>query len=231
MTHISIGNQVQNFYNLNPFPGPYTVEGFNYNNRYIELIQSYVESADTVLDIGCGTGLVTNSLATKNKKTTVTGIDFSENSINYAKKFAEENGINNVQFECCDLFDYRCTPCDIVICQSVLTHINEVNCAVKLIDSFVKPNGIVLVSVFHPWGKLLKKFVSIDYKNKRLKQDQEENPYENTISVDEICKLFFNYNVEEIMPSWHNRFVAVNALLNSRNGGLAMYAFRKKYER
>lgn len=44
----------------------------------------------SIIDFGCGPGLYTNRLA---KYTRVTGIDFSENSINYAVNTARENNL------------------------------------------------------------------------------------------------------------------------------------------
>ncbi|WP_297091181.1 class I SAM-dependent methyltransferase [uncultured Draconibacterium sp.] len=44
-----------------------------------------------ILDLGCGPGLYSTLLAEKGHK--VTGVDFSQSSIGYAKKKAEENGL------------------------------------------------------------------------------------------------------------------------------------------
>jgi len=46
-----------------------------------------------ILDLGCGPGLYAERFAIKGHK--VTGIDFSENSIKYAKKSAAENNLNH----------------------------------------------------------------------------------------------------------------------------------------
>lgn len=63
-----------------------------------------------VIDFGCGPGLYTSSFAQKG--ITVTGVDFSENSLSYAKKYAEENSLtveyvkqNYLEFETDDKFD------------------------------------------------------------------------------------------------------------------------------
>lgn len=45
-----------------------------------------------ILDLGCGPGLYSEIFATEGHK--VTGVDFSENSINYAKEEAEKKGLN-----------------------------------------------------------------------------------------------------------------------------------------
>ena len=45
-----------------------------------------------ILDLGCGPGLYTQQIAQKGHQ--VTGVDFSENSINYAREQAKANGLN-----------------------------------------------------------------------------------------------------------------------------------------
>lgn len=78
----------------------------------INWIVSYfnVNNQTTIADFGCGPGLYVNRLASQGAK--VTGIDFSSNSINYAKKVADEEGLdvhyfvkNYLEFQTDDRFD------------------------------------------------------------------------------------------------------------------------------
>ncbi len=50
------------------------------------------DAGKTHIDLGCGPGLYVSRLAVKGINTT--GLDFSENSVNYARKYAEENSLN-----------------------------------------------------------------------------------------------------------------------------------------
>jgi len=54
--------------------------------------QFKVGTGTKIADFGCAVGLYTNALAEKGA--TVTGIDFSENSLNYAKQAAADKGLN-----------------------------------------------------------------------------------------------------------------------------------------
>ncbi|MGE5222500.1 MAG: SAM-dependent methyltransferase [Omnitrophica WOR_2 bacterium] len=54
---------------------------------------------DSILDMGCGPGLYTARLAAYRLK--VTGVDFSENSIQYAEQFARQNGLD-ISYRCQD---------------------------------------------------------------------------------------------------------------------------------
>lgn len=63
----------------------------------IELVSEFIldqanKSNINILDMGCGPGLYAEHFAKKGYS--VTGIDFSENSIKYAKQHAKENGLN-----------------------------------------------------------------------------------------------------------------------------------------
>ena len=80
--------------------------------RSAEWIVSHfgVNDKTTIADFGCGPGLYTARLAEQGA--TVTGIDFSENSIKYAKQVAEQKGLkinyvhtNYLDFESTQHFD------------------------------------------------------------------------------------------------------------------------------
>lgn len=98
-----------------------------------------------ILDVGCGGGMYAIPLAQKAKE--VVGIDASKNSIKYATLLKERLGIKNVEFHCCDLFDYKAfEEFDAAICVTVLMHIKELEGAVRKIGSFLKPNGLLILS-------------------------------------------------------------------------------------
>lgn len=55
-----------------------------------------IKETDIVLDIGCGTGRLSVPAAKKAQK--VIAIDASSNMLNYAKQYANEEGVNNLEF-------------------------------------------------------------------------------------------------------------------------------------
>jgi cyclopropane fatty-acyl-phospholipid synthase-like methyltransferase len=80
--------------------------------RSVEWIASHfnIEAGTKIVDFGCGPGLYTTMLA--KLQADVTGIDFSERSIQYAQKMAEKGGLNihyinrnYLEFETDDRFD------------------------------------------------------------------------------------------------------------------------------
>jgi 2-polyprenyl-3-methyl-5-hydroxy-6-metoxy-1,4-benzoquinol methylase len=225
-------DQIKEFYSKNPFPGNYSINHLmRYTNppknRYLKTISKYLSSGQRVLDIGCGTGLITNLFALQSDCYFI-GLDFSD-GIDYAKEFAYINNIQNVSFTKQDFFEYD-TECkekfDIIIAQSFVTHVPEYKKAFEKIQKHLAPGGTIILGVYNNYGKILKKIVKIKYFSQRLYQDQEQNPFEISFKNSEILKEFNRYNLKEIMPSIKNFAVELSALCNSKNGGLTMYIFK-----
>jgi trans-aconitate methyltransferase len=223
---------VQEFYNQIQFPGHYTIDGLSYHlpevrNPYLQLIDQQLTNNISVLDVGCGTGLISNLMALRYPKSHFTGIDFAD-SIEYADQFAQTNNIQNVKFNRIDFTQYSVTTqFDVVICQGVLHHIPDHVTSINKLNALVRPGGKLIVGLYHPWGKILKQFINIDYKNKTLFQDQEQNPYETTYTYNQVLQAFINFKFKTAYPVVVNRFIALPALINSRNGGLVTYVMEK----
>jgi len=73
-------------------------------DREVEhLISSGIlKPGDRVLDLGCGPGLYASRLAEKGLK--VTGVDISEGSLDYAREYAGEKGLD-IDYQCKNFFD------------------------------------------------------------------------------------------------------------------------------
>ncbi|MEE9557665.1 MAG: class I SAM-dependent methyltransferase [Candidatus Adiutricales bacterium] len=93
-----------------------SIDASSRNKRFIEcsvewIVFHFEVDKDTkIADFGCGPGLYTTMLAERGA--IVTGIDFSENSLKYAKQVAAEKGLNldyvltnYLDFEAKDSFD------------------------------------------------------------------------------------------------------------------------------
>lgn len=63
-----------------------------------------IDGETSLIDFGCGPGLYTSSFAKLGAK--VTGVDFSENSLNYAKGFAKDNGLD-ITYHQANYLDYE----------------------------------------------------------------------------------------------------------------------------
>lgn len=225
-------SDTKKFYDQLQFPGPYTTQQLSIHydivkNPYLNIIDLNIPVNSNVLDVGCGTGLISNLMAIRHPDCQFTGVDFAK-SINHAEMFAKENGIKNVRFINRDFLKFKPKEqYDAVICQGVLHHIPEHIEASKRIDSLIKPGGKLILGLYHPWGKILKKFINIDYKNKILYEDQELNPYETSFNLAQTKQLFPNYKLSTAYPGLINTLIPLHAFFNYRNGGLVTYILEK----
>lgn len=225
-------NAVKQFYNQLQFPGHYSAQSFELQceyitNPYLDLIDQQLGDNIQVLDVGCGTGLISNLFARRYSSSKFTGIDFA-NSVEYARLFAKQQQICNVQFEQIDFADFQTREkFDVVICQGVLHHMLDVDSASTKLAELVRPGGKLIVGLYHPWGKILKQFVKIDYKNSILHQDQEHHPHETSYSFDQVKRLFPGLCFKTAYPYTVNMFIALPSFFNYRNGGLVTYVLEK----
>lgn len=224
---------VSKFYDLIAFPGYYTIDdllgyGTPIENRYLRAIEENLKPSMTVLDAGCGTGLTTNLFALRNPSLKITGVDFS-NSVAWAKDFALRNNITNVEFLKHDLtahtFDQQY---DVVICQGVLHHIPDWPLALNNLINAVAPNGRLLLGLYHPFGKAVKKLFRINYGSDVLYLDQEKNPFELSFTYQQVADMVPGFKIVSAIPSVLNN-VAIPSFFNYRNGGLVIYTLERTH--
>lgn len=99
--------------------------------RYVADLQ-YIKDTDEVLDLGCGCGVGTSILAEKARL--VTGIDDSEESIDFAVKYWLRP--NNF-FVCKDCFDIT-EKYDVVIAHELIEHIRDTDRLFELFGSITR---------------------------------------------------------------------------------------------
>lgn len=224
--------QIKNFYSDLHFPGRYTqqdlefyeAEGVDINVYLREINKALGDNLD-VLDVGCGTGLVSNTFATLYPGSNFTGVDFS-NSIDYAKRVSKENKLTNTKWVKEDFLKVKLNKkYDVVICCGVLHHIPEYERALAKLKSLLKPGGTLLIALYNPLGKILKHVKKINYNSPTLFEDQENNPFELSFTKRAVLNMCSDLTFHRVEPSWCNHFVNFLALFNSSNGGLAIYTF------
>jgi 2-polyprenyl-3-methyl-5-hydroxy-6-metoxy-1,4-benzoquinol methylase len=223
--------EIKEFYSRLHFPGRYTIEDLKFyeeqgiHNIYLREINNYLNDDIEVLDVGCGTGLVSNLFAMK-YNSNFTSIDFSD-SVDYAKDFAYKNEIKNVTWIKDDFLNFSTDKkFDVIICCGVLHHIPEHEQALVKMKSMLKEDGILILAVYNRYGKILKRYFKIKYYNEVLYQDQENNPFELSFTHKEVVSMCRDLKFEAVTPSLANSLVDFRALFNSINGGLALYVFR-----
>ena len=222
---------VKEFYDRIQFPGAYTMEQLSayetpIANPYLRIIDEQISSGQTILDVGCGTGLVTNLLGLRHPTSRFTGIDFSQ-SIMVGRSFSYSHNLDNVCFLQQDVFDLDFKNYfDVVICQGVLHHIPNYHKALEILVNFVKPGGTLILGLYHPAGKIMKKIFQVDYGNDVLFQDQELNPFEISLTLDQIKESLEEFTLCRAYPRYLNNYW-IPSFLNYKNGGLVTYVLQK----
>jgi 2-polyprenyl-6-hydroxyphenyl methylase / 3-demethylubiquinone-9 3-methyltransferase len=96
-----------------------------------------------VLDVGCGGGLVSESLAVLGYQ--VNGIDLSEGAIEAARRHAQASGVS-VTYQVGSAYDLPVPDAtiDMVVVSDVLEHLHDLPAAVAQISRVLRPCGVVV---------------------------------------------------------------------------------------
>ena len=220
--------KIKNFYSRIKFPGDYTMEDLDYydlyQNNFLKLYVDAAKQSYNILEIGCGTGYITNLIALQNKKCTVDAIDFAD-SIDIAKAFSIQNNINNITYHKTNFLSYKTNKkYDLIISNGVLHHIPNLNKALDIINGYDTQR--LVLGVYNTYGKLYKKLLPIKYRSTLLYTDQECAPYEVNFTHTQMLKFFPNYTLHNSYPKFP--LVDLKNLFNYNNGGLTIYDFIRK---
>lgn len=102
-----------------------------------------------VLDVGCGGGILSESMAHRGAK--VTGIDLGEAPLGVARLHAEESGVEidyrNISVEA--LADQQAGGFDIVTCMEMLEHVPDPASVIQACSQLVRPGGYVFFSTLN----------------------------------------------------------------------------------
>lgn len=119
---------------------------------FARMMQEYldamrIDTAATVLDLGCGTGVVARTIAERPEFTgVVTGIDVSSDLAREATRLAAAEGVGGqVTFQTGDSrnLDLQDTTFDAVVAHTLMNHVDDPVAVVKEIARVLKPGGRV----------------------------------------------------------------------------------------
>lgn len=127
-------------------------------------VQAALDSGGTVLDVGCGYGAPTQTLARLHPEATVVGIDYHDASIMHAREEAAEASLANVSFEVAAADQLPARDIDLITYFDSLHDMGDAPGALAAARSAVSRSGAVLLfepvsgdSVsdnFHPGGRM-----------------------------------------------------------------------------
>ncbi|MEH6937890.1 class I SAM-dependent methyltransferase [Bacillus sp. JJ664] len=149
-----------------------------------------------ILDAGCAAGWYTDALLKRGA--TVTAIDISQSMVEAAKRRVG----NNANILCHDLEDtlpFQNETFHIIISSLTLHYIKDWNSVFKEFKRVLKPNGILLFSIHHPFSDYTI-FKSENYFSKELLTDEWMK------AGKEIEVVFYRRPLHEIIQSTVNHF-------------------------
>jgi ubiquinone/menaquinone biosynthesis C-methylase UbiE len=115
--------------------------------------------ASTVLEVGCGVGAQTVTLARRSPGARFTSVDLSAHSLTEARRRVALAGLDNVQFRQADIFalPFAAESFDHVFVCFVLEHLAHPEAALAILNRLLRPGGTITViegdhgsTYFHP---------------------------------------------------------------------------------
>jgi SAM-dependent methyltransferase len=221
-----VTNKIKQFYEDTPFP--------NYNDTdnpgvlinkaektiFAKLLNDELPFNIRVLEVGCGTGQLTNYLSLSNRH--LYGTDISINSLALANKFKKQHSLHRNLFSQMNLFNpiFKDNSFNVVICNGVLHHTHNPYLGFKSIVRLLKVGGFVILGLYNSYGRVMtnirrmifnitgNRFQKFDPYLKRkditgIKKnawflDQYKNPHESTHTYDEVLNWFNSAGIEFI---------------------------------
>lgn len=152
---------VQQFYEKTPYP---TYDELDNHRGLLEktrtglfarLLNEQIPYNARVVEIGCGTGQLTNFLSIAQRS--VLGVDACLNSLRLAQKFKEEHGLERASFAQMNLFRPALKDgfFDVVISNGVLHHTADCKGAFQRISRLARPGGYVVVGLYNGYSRKL----------------------------------------------------------------------------
>jgi carbamoyltransferase len=212
-----VTEMVKAFYEETPFPNyddHDSVRSLIEKSRrglYADALNASIPFNTTVLEVGCGTGQLSNFLGISCRR--VIGTDLCLNSLRLGDSFRRQHHLSRVRFVQMNLF----RPCfkpgqfDVVLCNGVLHHTSDPLGGFQSLVPLVRPGGHIIIGLYNRYGRIatdIRRAIFratgnrarwIDpYLRTRIgseKQrawfaDQYQHPHESKHTIDEILDWF-----------------------------------------
>jgi trans-aconitate methyltransferase len=113
-------------------------------------IRRVVDPHGSMVDVGCGDGMLTLELARRFTSTSVRGIDVDPGAIAQADRTRTGIGVHNASFECADVGQIHFDTVGSALLLDILEHVDDDESLVDRLGSAVPPGGRVVVSTPTP---------------------------------------------------------------------------------
>ena len=164
--HEKMGNDtdvtemVKAFYEETPFPNyddHDSVRSLLEKSRrgvYARRLDESIDFQSKVLEVGCGTGQLSNFLGISNRQ--VIGADMCLNSLRLGNAFRTQHNLDRIRFTQMNLFRPAFAPgqFDVILCNGVLHHTADPYGGFKTILPLLKPGGHIVIGLYNTYGRL-----------------------------------------------------------------------------
>lgn len=158
---LDVTETVKAFYEQTPFPNyedvdtPRALMEKARTSRFAALLNEQIPYDARVVEIGCGTGQLSNFLGIAHR--TVLGVDVCLNSLRLAEGFRAANGLERVSFAQMNLFRPALKDAffDVVISNGVLHHTGDCRAAMRRIGRLVRPGGHLVIGLYNAYSRQL----------------------------------------------------------------------------
>lgn len=245
----STSKKVEDFYTDAPFPNYNEFDSIDVflkradQGIYAKLLRQQIPMNARILEVGCGTGQLSNFLAATTMSR-VYATDMTLASLKLGIDFARKSDIHGLTFLNMNLF----APCfekasmDIVISNGVLHHTADPKGAFMAVSDLVRPGGFVIAGLYDKIGRLrtdlrrllvrvlgqwvlfldphLRKTLSAE-KRRAWIQDQYFHPQESKHSMSEVLGWFeeAGFSFVSSIPKIHGAFAADEQLFEPQSPG------------
>ncbi len=190
----------------------------------------------TVLELGCGTGELANSLALCGAK--ITAIDFSAASIKHAKKISQklktQHEVKFIEKNILSLSEneFNGKKFDAVIALGSLHHTINALEGFKIACKFAKPNGLVVIGLYNKYARLRhlirRSFLRITAGDNIEKRIELGKKFFGTKNKQENDKTWFADKYGSVHESHHS----INEVLYwFKQEGIEFISSKPKFER
>ena len=215
--------KMSDFYNEVQFPNYDDCEDYaslydkGINNLFTKKLDNEIGYGTRILELGCGTGQLSLFLSRSNRE--IFAVDISNSSLKLGDKFRRRHEINNVYFMKMNVFDlkFNKNTFDYTVSNGVLHHTKNAEEAFKCLVEVTKPGGILVIGLYHKYGRFLTRVkqklakiigdkisyfdktsrkIRSEAKKKAWVKDQFMNPHETLHTPNETLKWFDENNVE-----------------------------------
>jgi SAM-dependent methyltransferase len=184
----------------------YDVAGFKAGKNILTPIES-TELGDVkgkkMLHLQCHFGL--DSLNWTRLGANVTGIDFSDDAINEAKRLSDELGMD-AKFICCNIYDIKNHlkgEFDIVFTSyGVISWLPDLDKWAEIISHFLKPQGTFYMAEFHPVIWMFDddfKEIKYCYEHREVIETESQGTYTDRNADIKAKEYGWNHSVSEVL--------------------------------